>query len=320
LKNIDVEFPLGCLVAVSGVSGSGKSSLVNDVLYNTLARRLHRARTPVSAHDEIIGLELIDKVINVDQDPIGNSPSSNPATYTGVFDLIRQLFAQLPEAKIRGYQPRRFSFNKPGGRCEACEGNGQKMIEMHFLPDVWVTCDECGGTRYNPETLQVRYRGHSIADVLTMRVSHALQVFENIPKIRRVLQTLADVGLDYVSLGQSAPTLSGGEAQRVKLAAELSRPNTGRTLYILDEPTTGLHFDDIRKLLDVLHRLVDLGNTVIVIEHNLDVIRGADHIVDLGPEGGAGGGRIVAEGTPEEVAQIRDSYTGQFLTKALAKR
>jgi excinuclease ABC subunit A len=324
LKNIDVEFPLGCLVAVSGVSGSGKSSLVNDVLYNTLARRLHRARTPVSAHDEIIGLELIDKVINVDQDPIGNSPSSNPATYTGVFDLIRQLFAQLPEAKIRGYQPRRFSFNKPGGRCEACEGNGQKMIEMHFLPDVWVTCDECGGTRYNPETLQVRYRGHSIADVLTMRVSHALQVFENIPKIRRVLQTLADVGLDYVSLGQSAPTLSGGEAQRVKLAAELSRPNTGRTLYILDEPTTGLHFDDIRKLLDVLHRLVDLGNTVIVIEHNLDVLKTADWVIDLGPEAGDAGGRVVAAGTPEHICEAQHtpgssvvSHTARLLAAVL---
>ncbi len=303
LKNIDVDFPLGCLIAVTGVSGSGKSSLVNEVLYNTLARRLHRARTPVAAHDDILGLEHIDKVINVDQEPIGNSPSSNPATYTGVFDLIRELFAKLPDAKVRGWQPRRFSFNKPGGRCEACEGNGQKKIEMHFLPDVWVECDTCHGTRYNPETLQVRYKGHSISDVLTMGVSQALEVFQNIPKVRRVLQTLADVGLDYPSLGQPAPTLSGGESQRVKLAAELSRPNTGKTLYILDEPTTGLHFDDIRKLLEVLNRLVDLGNTVIVIEHNLDVIKTADWVIDLGPEAGDAGGEVVAIGTPEDVVK-----------------
>jgi excinuclease ABC subunit A len=302
LKNIDVAFPLGTFIAVTGVSGSGKSSLVHEVLYNTLARKLHRARTPGAAHDDILGIEHIDKVIDVDQAPIGNSPSSNPATYTGVFDLIRQLYAQLPESKVRGYQPRRFSFNKPGGRCEACEGNGQKKIEMHFLPDVWVECDVCHGSRYNPETLAVRYKGRSIADVLQMRVSEALEVFGNIPKIRRVLQTLADVGLDYLALGQAAPTLSGGESQRVKLAAELSRPNTGRTLYLLDEPTTGLHFDDIRKLLDVLHRLVDLGNTVIVVEHNLDVIKTADWIIDLGPEAGEAGGWIVAQGTPEAVA------------------
>lgn len=301
LKNIDVAFPLGTFIAVTGVSGSGKSSLVHEILYNTLARKLHRARTPGAAHDDIAGLENIDKVINVDQDPIGNSPSSNPATYTGVFDLIRQLFAQLPESKVRGYQPRRFSFNKPGGRCEACEGNGQKKIEMHFLPDVWVECDVCHGSRYNPETLAVKYKGKSIADVLTMRVSEALALFGNIPKIRRVLQTLADVGLDYLSLGQPAPTLSGGEAQRVKLAAELGRPNTGRTLYLLDEPTTGLHFDDIAKLLDVLNRLVDLGNTVIVVEHNLDVIKTADWIIDLGPEAGDAGGFIVAQGTPEDI-------------------
>jgi len=301
LKNIDVAFPLGCFIAVTGVSGSGKSSLVHEVLHNTLARKLHRARTPGAAHDDILGLEQIDKVINVDQAPIGNSPSSNPATYTGVFDLIRQLFAQLPESKVRGYQPRRFSFNKPGGRCEACEGNGQKKIEMHFLPDVWVECDVCHGSRYNPETLAVRYKGRSIADVLNMRVSEALEVFGNIPKIRRVLQTLADVGLDYLSLGQPAPTLSGGEAQRVKLAAELGRPNTGRTLYLLDEPTTGLHFDDIAKLLDVLNRLVDLGNTVIVVEHNLDVIKTADWIIDLGPEAGEAGGYVVASGTPEQI-------------------
>ncbi len=318
LKNIDVAFPLGLFVAVTGVSGSGKSSLVNDILYGALARKLHRARTVVGAHDEVLGLDHIDKVINVDQDPIGNTPSSNPATYTGVFDLIRQLFAQLPEAKVRGYQAKRFSFNKPGGRCESCEGNGQKKIEMHFLPDVWVECDVCQGKRYNPETLAVRYKGKSIADVLQMRVSEALELFGNIPKIRRVLQTLADVGLDYLALGQAAPTLSGGESQRVKLAAELARPNTGRTLYLLDEPTTGLHFDDIRKLLDVLNRLVDLGNTVIVVEHNLDVIKTADWVIDLGPEAGAGGGRVVAEGTPETVAATPGSHTGAILAEVLA--
>ncbi len=304
LKDIDVPFPLGTFIAVTGVSGSGKSSLVHEILYNTLARKLHRARTPAAAHDEILGIEHIDKIINVDQDPIGNSPSSNPATYTGVFDLIRQLFAQLPESKIRGYHPRRFSFNKPGGRCEACEGNGQKKIEMHFLPDVWVECDVCHGSRYNPETLAVRYKGKSVADVLQMRVSEALELFGNIPKIRRVLQTLADVGLGYLSLGQAAPTLSGGEAQRVKLAAELGRPNTGRTLYILDEPTTGLHFDDIQKLLNVLNRLVDLGNTVIVVEHNMDVIKTADWVIDLGPEAGDAGGFLVAQGTPEYVSGL----------------
>jgi excinuclease ABC subunit A len=317
LKNINVTFPLGCLIVVTGVSGSGKSSLIQDVLYNTLSRRLHRARTVGAAHDDIVGLERVDKIISVDQEPIGNSPSSNPATYTGVFDLIRQLYAQLPEAKVRGYQPMRFSFNKRGGRCEACEGNGQKKIEMHFLPDVWVECDVCRGTRYNPETLAVKYKGKSIADVLSMRVSEALELFGNIPKIRAVLQTLADVGLDYVQLGQPAPTLSGGEAQRVKLAAELARPSTGRTLYILDEPTTGLHFDDIRKLLDVLNRLVDLGNTAIVVEHNLDVIKTADWVIDLGPEAGEDGGYLVAEGTPEEIAIAPDSHTGQFLAKAL---
>jgi excinuclease ABC subunit A len=305
LKNIDVSLPLGTFIAVTGVSGSGKSSLIHEVLYNTLARKLHRARTTAAAHDDILGLEQIDKVINVDQDPIGNSPSSNPATYTGVFDLMRQLFAQLPEAKVRGYQPRRFSFNKPGGRCEACEGNGQKKIEMHFLPDVWVECDVCRGSRYNPETLAVQYKGKSIADLLKMRVSEALELFANIPKIRRVLQTLADVGLDYLSLGQPAPTLSGGESQRVKLAAELSRPNTGRTLYLLDEPTTGLHFDDIHKLLEVLNRLVDLGNTVIVVEHNMDVIKTADWILDLGPEAGEAGGYVVTQGTPEEITRCK---------------
>ncbi|HWG47268.1 MAG TPA: excinuclease ABC subunit UvrA [Gemmataceae bacterium] len=318
LQNIDVAFPLSAFVAVTGVSGSGKSSLVNEVLYLTLARRLHRARTPATAHDDILGMEQIDKVINVDQDPIGNTPSSNPATYTGVFDLIRQLFAQLPESKVRGYRPQRFSFNKPGGRCEACEGNGQKKIEMHFLPDVWVECDVCHGQRYNPETLAVRYKGHSIADVLTMRVHEAVELFGNLPKIRRVLQTLADVGLDYLALGQAAPTLSGGEAQRVKLAAELARPSTGRTLYILDEPTTGLHFDDIHKLLEVLNRLVDLGNTVIVVEHNLDVIKTADWIIDLGPEAGPAGGNIVVQGTPEEVVKAAaKSHTAAALAPVL---
>lgn len=318
LKNITVRFPLGALIAVTGVSGSGKSSLVHEVLHDTLARRLHRAKTQGAAHDAILGLDQIDKIISVDQNPIGNTPSSNPATFTGVFDLIRELFAVLPEAKIRGYQPRRFSFNKPGGRCEACEGNGQKKIEMHFLPDVWVTCDVCDGARYNPETLAVKYKGKSIVDVLNLRVREGLELFNNIPKIRRILQTLADVGLEYLALGQSAPTLSGGEAQRVKLAAELSRPQTGKTLYVLDEPTTGLHFDDVRKLLDVLHRLVDLGNTVIVVEHNHDVIKTADWVVDLGPEAGAAGGNLVAEGPPEVIAQTPGSHTGAILAEVLA--
>ena len=317
LKNIDVRFPLGCFITVTGVSGSGKSSLVNEVLCNTLARKLHRARTAGAAHDDIVGLEHIDKLIQVDQEPIGNSPSSNPATYTGVFDLIRELFARLPESKVRGWKPQRFSFNKPGGRCEACEGNGQKCIEMHFLPDVWVECEVCHGTRFNPETLMVHYRGRSISDVLKMRIEEALDLFANIPKIRHVLQTLADVGLGYMSLGQPAPTLSGGEAQRVKLATELARPSTGRTLYVLDEPTTGLHFDDIAKLLDVLNRLVDLGNTVIVVEHNLDVIKSADWVIDLGPEAGDAGGFIVAEGTPEEIVQVPASHTGVALKPVL---
>jgi excinuclease ABC subunit A len=299
LKNVTVDFPLGTLVAVTGVSGSGKSSLVNEVLYNQLARTLHRASLVAGAHDRIEGLQRINKVIRVDQTPLGNSPSSNPATYTGVFDLIRQLFAQLPEAKLRGYQARRFSFNVPGGRCDACEGAGELCVEMHFLPDVWVKCDTCHGRRYNPETLAVRYRERSIADVLAMPCGEALELFANIPKIRRVLKTLCDVGLDYVTLGQSAPTLSGGEAQRVKLAAELARPDTGQTLYLLDEPTTGLHFDDLAKLLEVLHRLVDQGNTVVVIEHNLDVIKQADWVIDIGPEAGKNGGQVVAAGTPE---------------------
>ncbi|MAT72128.1 MAG: excinuclease ABC subunit A [Planctomycetaceae bacterium] len=304
LKNVTVDFPLGTLTAVTGVSGSGKSSLVEDVLYASLARTLHRAQTTPGAHDRIEGVPNIDKVIRVDQRPLGNTPSSNPATYTGVFDLIRQLFAQLPESKLRGYSPRRFSFNVAGGRCDACDGAGQLCIEMHFLPDVWVDCDECHGHRYNAETLQVKYRGQSIAEVLEMSCGDALELFANIPKIRKILQTLCDVGLDYVALGQSAATLSGGEAQRVKLAAELARPDTGRTLYLLDEPTTGLHFDDIVKLLDVLHRLVDLGNTVVVIEHNLDVIKQCDWIIDVGPEAGDGGGQIVGCGTPEQICDV----------------
>jgi excinuclease ABC subunit A len=318
LKNLDVAFPLGCFVAVTGVSGSGKSSLVQDVLYAALARQLHRAQVPVGRYEEIIGLDQIDKVIYVDQQPIGQSPSSNPATYTGVFDLIREFFAQLPEARLRGYSPRRFSFNEPGGRCEACQGLGQKKIEMHFLPDVWVDCDVCQGSRYTPETLAVRYQGKSIADVLRLRVAEAYELFAPFPKIRRLLQTLLDVGLGYLPLGQAAPTLSGGEAQRVKLAAELGRPNTGRTLYVLDEPTTGLHFEDIRKLLEVLHRLVDLGNTVVVVEHNLEVIKTADWVIDLGPEAGDAGGYLVAAGTPEEVAQVAGSHTGAALAPVLA--
>jgi excinuclease ABC subunit A len=305
LKNITVQIPLGTFTVVTGVSGSGKSSLVEDVLFAALGRTLHRAKLVPGAHDAIRGVELINKVIRVDQQPLGQTPTSNPATFTGTFDLIRALYAQLPEAKLRGYTPRRFSFNASGGRCEKCEGNGQLRIEMHFLPDVWVECDACGGRRYNPETLAVRYHGRSIADVLDMSCGEAVKLFENIPKIRRPLEMLRDVGLDYLTLGQPAPTLSGGEAQRVKLAAELARPDTGRTLYLLDEPTTGLHFDDLSKLLDVLNRLVDLGNTVVVIEHNLDVIKTADWVIDLGPEAGDEGGYVVAAGTPEAIVEGR---------------
>jgi excinuclease ABC subunit A len=313
LKNIDVRIPLGALVAVTGVSGSGKSTLVNDILYKSLARELYRAGDEPGAHDAIEGIQHIDKVIEIDQSPIGRTPRSNPATYTGLFTFIRELFAMLPEAKARGFRPGRFSFNVKGGRCEGCQGDGVIAIEMHFLPDVYVTCEQCKGRRYNRETLDIQYRGKSIADVLELTVDQALPLLENFPPIANKLRTLQSVGLGYIELGQSATTLSGGEAQRVKLSKELSRRGTGRTLYILDEPTTGLHFEDTHKLLDVLNKLVDQGNTVVVIEHNLDVIKSADHIIDLGPEGGAGGGRIIAEGTPEEVAKVPASATGEFL-------
>jgi excinuclease ABC subunit A len=317
LRSIDVRIPLGMLVAVTGVSGSGKSTLVNDILYKSLARLLYRAADEPGAHDRIEGIELIDKVIEIDQSPIGRTPRSNPATYTGLFTFIRELFAMVPEAKARGYKPGRFSFNVKGGRCEACQGDGVIAIEMHFLPNVYVTCEQCKGRRYNRETLEIKYRGKSIADVLDLTVDQALPVLENFPPIANKLRTLQSVGLGYIELGQSATTLSGGEAQRVKLSRELSKRGTGRTLYILDEPTTGLHFEDVRKLLDVLNRLVDQGNTILVIEHNLDVVKSADWIVDLGPEGGEGGGRIVAQGTPEDVAKVKGSHTGQFLADVL---
>jgi excinuclease ABC subunit A len=313
LKNLDIVFPLGVMTVVTGVSGSGKSTLVNDILYRALARQLYRSREEPGAHKALSGSDLIDKVIRIDQSPIGRTPRSNPATYTGMFTQIRDLYAMLPESRERGYRPGRFSFNVSGGRCEACQGEGQRRIEMNFLPDVYVQCEVCGGRRYNHETLAVRYKGYSIADVLESPVSDALQILENIPQVRQKLQTLVDVGLGYIHLGQSAVTLSGGEAQRIKLARELSKRQTGKTLYLLDEPTTGLHFDDVRKLLDVLHRLTDLGNTVIIIEHNLDVIRNADWILDLGPEGGEQGGRLVAQGTPEQIARVKKSYTGQAL-------
>src|SRR5687768_2227151 len=320
LRNVNVDIPLGLFVAVTGVSGSGKSTLIEDILHNSMARHFYRARLVPGEHDRITGFQHLDKVIDIDQSPIGRTPRSNPATYTGLFTPIRELFAELPEAKIRGYGPGRFSFNVKGGRCEACEGDGLVKIEMHFLPDVYVPCDVCKGKRYNRETLEVRFRGLSIADVLDQNVEDALHFFENQPRVRQKLQTLFDVGLGYVHLGQSATTLSGGEAQRVKLAAELSKRDTGRTFYILDEPTTGLHFEDVRMLMSVLHRLVDRGNTVLVIEHNLDVIKTADWIIDLGPEGGLRGGDVVAAGTPEDVAEVKASYTGQYLRTMLGRK
>jgi excinuclease ABC subunit A len=318
LRDIDVRIPLGVLTCVTGVSGSGKSTLVNDVLFKAVANRLHRAHRRPGAHRAIRGLEQLDKVIAVDQSPIGRTPRSNPATYTGLFDVIRDLFAKTQEARARGYKPGRFSFNVKGGRCEVCRGDGQIKIEMHFLPDVYVPCEQCHGKRYNRETLEVRFKGKSIADVLDMSVEEALGFFEHIPKIRRRLETLNAVGLGYVRLGQPATTLSGGEAQRVKLATELSKIATGRTLYILDEPTTGLHFADVQRLLDVLRRLIDARNSVVVIEHNLDVIKSADRLIDMGPEGGEEGGLAIAAGTPEEVAAEPASHTGGFLARTLA--
>jgi excinuclease ABC subunit A len=318
LKDLNVRFPLGLFTCVTGVSGSGKSSLVAQTLHPALARVLHHASRKPGDHDRIDGIEQVDKVINITQDPIGRTPRSNPATYVQVMSVIRDLYARIPEAQLRGYKPGRFSFNVKGGRCEACKGYGKKRVEMHFLPDVWVTCNVCQGRRFSEETLQVRYKGKNVAEVLGMDVDEALAFFEHVPKVKRILQTLVDVGLGYIKLGQSATTLSGGEAQRIKLSKELARVSTGDTVYILDEPTTGLHFADIQRLLNVLHRLTDAGNTVIVIEHNLEVIKTADWIVDLGPEGGDGGGEIVAEGTPEDVARAEESSTGQFLRRVLS--
>ena len=317
LKDVDVSIPLGLLTVVTGVSGSGKSTLINDILYRALAQKLYRSMEPPGAHREVLGTEHIDKIIEIDQAPIGRTPRSNPATYSGVFAPIRELFAMLPESRERGYKAGRFSFNVKGGRCEACQGDGLRRIEMNFLPDVYVTCEVCRGRRYNSETLAVRFKGHSISDILNLQSVDALKLLENIPQIQQKLATIVEVGLGYVQLGQSATTLSGGEAQRIKLARELSKRQTGRTLYILDEPTTGLHFDDVRKLLDVLQRLVSLGNSVLIIEHNLDVIKQADWVIDLGPEGGEGGGRVVVQGTPEAVVRNRKSYTGQALARVL---
>src|SRR5215510_9862685 len=319
LQNIDVSFPLGLMTVVTGVSGSGKSTLVNEILYKALAKNIYRSLDDPGAHKAIEGLEFIDKVIEIDQSPIGRTPRSNPATYTGVFTPIRELYAMLPESRARGYKAGRFSFNVKGGRCEACQGDGLRKIEMSFLPNVYVDCEVCRGERYNSETLSIQFKGMSIADLLNSTVAEALTILGAIPQIHSKLQTLVDVGLGYIKLGQSATTLSGGEAQRIKLAKELSRRATGKTLYILDEPTTGLHFDDVKKLLDVLCRLTDLGNTVIIIEHHLDVIKTADWIIDLGPDGGAQGGRVMATGTPEQVAKVKKSYTGQALAEMLAK-
>lgn len=317
LKNLDVDFPLGKFICVTGVSGSGKSTLINEILYKGISQKLYRSLKKPGKYTRIDGVEFIDKVIDIDQSPIGRTPRSNPATYTGVFDLVRDLFAKTPEAKARGYQKGRFSFNVKGGRCEKCSGDGIIKIEMHFLPDVYVPCEVCGGKRYNRETLEVKYKGKNIADVLDMTVEEALEFFGNIPKIKEKLQTLNDVGLSYVKLGQPSTQLSGGEAQRVKLATELSKRNTGKTLYVLDEPTTGLHIADVHQLINVIQRLADSGSTVVVIEHQLDMIKVADHIIDLGPEGGEGGGTIIAIGTPEEIARVPQSYTGQYLKKIL---
>jgi excinuclease ABC subunit A len=318
LKDIDVRIPLGQFIAITGVSGSGKSTLVNEILYRRLAQIISRAKDRPGAHDRIEGVEFIDKVIDIDQSPIGRTPRSNPATYTGLFTPIRELFAAVPEARLRGYTAGRFSFNVKGGRCEACAGDGIIKIEMQFLPDVYVPCEVCGGKRYNREALEIHYKSKSIADILEMTVEEALEFFKNVPIAESKLRTLNDVGLGYIHLGQAATTLSGGEAQRIKLATELSRRATGRTLYILDEPTTGLHFADVERLLEVLHRLVDAGNTVVVIEHNLDVVKTADHVIDLGPEGGKAGGEVIAEGTPEAVARVRRSFTGRYLRDLLA--
>jgi excinuclease ABC subunit A len=315
LKKIRVDFPLGVFICVTGVSGSGKSTLVNETLYRILARHFYQSKIAPLEYERIAGLDNIDKVIDIDQSPIGRTPRSNPATYTGVFTPIRELFALLPEAKVRGYRPGRFSFNVHGGRCEACEGDGIIKIEMHFLPDVYVPCEVCKSKRYNRETLEIKFKGKSIAEVLDMTVEEALEFFASLPKIKRKLKTLKDVGLGYIHLGQPATTLSGGEAQRVKLSTELSKVSTGRTFYILDEPTTGLHFEDVKMLLGVLNKLVDMGNTVVVVEHNLDVIKTADYIIDLGPEGGDDGGKVVAAGTPEKVAKVSKSYTGRFLKR-----
>ncbi|MBN1314503.1 MAG: excinuclease ABC subunit UvrA, partial [Anaerolineales bacterium] len=313
LKNIDVKFPLGKLICVTGVSGSGKSTLVVETLYKRLAQILHNSKEHPGKHDSIQGVELIDKIINIDQSPIGRTPRSNPATYTKLFDPIRSIFSSLPDAQIRGYKPGRFSFNVKGGRCEACQGQGQMRIEMQFLPDIYIRCDVCQGTRYNRETLQIRYKGLTIAEVLELSVDEALDFFANLNNIRRILTTLRDVGLGYIRLGQAATTLSGGEAQRIKLSRELSKRSTGKTLFILDEPSVGLHAHDVAKLIQVLNRLVDKGNTVVVIEHHPDIIKVADHLIDLGPEGGDAGGEIIAEGTPEEIIQNSASYTGQYL-------
>ena len=317
LKNIDVDIPLGTLTVVTGVSGSGKSSLINEILSKAVYQKIYNSKDRPGKHDKILGIDNIDKIVAISQNPIGRTPRSNPATYTGVFDDIRELFTNTKEAKMFGFEKNRFSFNVKGGRCEACRGDGVKKIEMHFLPDVYVPCEVCHGTRYNTETLNIKYKGKNIADVLDMRVSEALEFFENVPKIKRKLQVIEDVGLGYIKLGQSAPTLSGGEAERVKLAKELQKQPTGKTLFILDEPTTGLHTDDIKRLLAILQKIVDNKDTVVIIEHNLDVIKVADYIIDLGPEGGDGGGQVVATGTPEEISKVKESYTGKFLNKIL---